>query len=79
MARARSAPELTAGVGWLLNSFMVIIGPKVAHEIQGAVERVGRRIQCVLSGLPGCWSQGATEEAALANIQDAIAEYLRSR
>jgi predicted RNase H-like HicB family nuclease len=27
-------------------------------------------------GLPGCWSQGATEEEALQNIQDAIAEYL---
>ena len=27
-------------------------------------------------GLPGCWSQGATEEEALENIQEAIAEYL---
>jgi predicted RNase H-like HicB family nuclease len=27
-------------------------------------------------GLPGCWSQGATEQEALANIQSAIAEYL---
>jgi predicted RNase H-like HicB family nuclease len=27
-------------------------------------------------GLPGCWSQGETEEEALENIQDAIKEYL---
>jgi predicted RNase H-like HicB family nuclease len=27
-------------------------------------------------GLPGCWSQGATEQEALENIRDAIREYL---
>jgi predicted RNase H-like HicB family nuclease len=27
-------------------------------------------------GLPGCVSQGATEEEALANIADAVREYL---
>lgn len=27
-------------------------------------------------GLPGCWSQGATEAEALENIRDAIREYL---
>jgi predicted RNase H-like HicB family nuclease len=27
-------------------------------------------------GLPGCWSQGATESDALENIQDAISEYI---
>jgi predicted RNase H-like HicB family nuclease len=26
--------------------------------------------------LPGCWSEGDTEEEALTNIQDAIREYL---
>ena len=27
-------------------------------------------------GLPGCWSQGTIEEEALANIRDAIHEYV---
>jgi len=27
-------------------------------------------------GLPGCWSQGATEAEALENITEAIREYL---
>jgi predicted RNase H-like HicB family nuclease len=27
-------------------------------------------------GLPGCWSQGETEEEALENIKDAIETYL---
>ena len=27
-------------------------------------------------GLPGCWSQGSTEDEAVENIKSAIAEYL---
>lgn len=34
----------------------------------------GYAVWCL--GLPGCWSQGATEEEALENIKDAIATYL---
>jgi predicted RNase H-like HicB family nuclease len=30
-------------------------------------------------GLPGCWSQGATEAEALAAIREAIPEYLAAR
>ena len=30
-------------------------------------------------GLPGCWSQGATEAEAVVNIADAIREYLAAR
>ncbi|MDI6781217.1 MAG: type II toxin-antitoxin system HicB family antitoxin [bacterium] len=33
----------------------------------------GYSISC--PGLPGCWSQGKTEQEALENIRDAIAEY----
>ena len=29
-------------------------------------------------GLPGCWSQGETEEEALENIKDAIESYLKT-
>ena len=34
----------------------------------------GYTVHC--PALRGCWSQGATEEEALANIRSAIAEYL---
>lgn len=30
-------------------------------------------------GLPGCWSEGATEDEALRNIREAIHEYLAVR
>jgi predicted RNase H-like HicB family nuclease len=36
----------------------------------------GYSVSC--PGLPGCWSQGKTEEEALANIQIAIHEYVEA-
>jgi predicted RNase H-like HicB family nuclease len=36
----------------------------------------GYSVSC--PGLPGCWSQGFTEEEALANIQIAIREYVEA-
>lgn len=34
----------------------------------------GYSVSC--PGLPGCWSQGDTEEEGLTNIKDAIQEYM---
>jgi predicted RNase H-like HicB family nuclease len=41
-----------------------------------AVYRTDEGISVTVPALPGCWSEGDTEEEALANIQDAIREYL---
>ena len=41
-----------------------------------ALKRSEEGFSVSVPGLPGCWSQGATEEEALANIKDAIREYL---
>jgi predicted RNase H-like HicB family nuclease len=35
-------------------------------------------LSCSCPGLPGCWSQGETEEEALANIQIATREYVKA-
>jgi predicted RNase H-like HicB family nuclease len=41
-----------------------------------ALEKTDEGISVWVPGLPGCWSQGATEDEALVNIEDAIREYL---
>jgi predicted RNase H-like HicB family nuclease len=41
-----------------------------------ALQRSDEGISVSVPGLPGCWSQGATEEEALDSIRDAIREYL---
>ena len=44
-----------------------------------ALEQTEEGFSVHVPGLPGCWSQGATEQEALENIQDAIREYLFAR
>jgi predicted RNase H-like HicB family nuclease len=40
------------------------------------LHRTDEGISVSVPALPGCWSEGDTEEEALANIQDAIQECL---
>ncbi len=43
---------------------------------QVILHRTDEGISVSVPALPGCWSEGDTEEDALANIRDAIDEYL---
>ena len=40
------------------------------------LHRTEEGISVSVLGLPGCWSEGDTEEEALENIRDAIREYV---
>lgn len=44
------------------------------YQVKLNKTNLGYAIWC--PALPGCWTLGATEEEALANIKDAIKDYL---
>ena len=41
-----------------------------------ALHKTDEGFSVSVPGMPGCWSQGDTEEEAIANIEAAIHEYL---
>jgi len=47
---------------------------KMEYRVKLEKTEEGYAVWC--PGLPGCWSQGATEDEALENIKDAIKTYL---
>jgi predicted RNase H-like HicB family nuclease len=49
-------------------------GETVRYKVELIKSEEGYAVGC--PDLPGCWSQGNTEEEALANIKSAITEYL---
>ena len=52
-------------------------GEAVKHRVSLRKTEEGYSVSC--AGLPGCWSQAATEEEALDNVRSAIEEYLKAR
>ena len=49
---------------------------EVPLQYKVALHRSEEGFAASVPGLPGCWSQGATEAEALENIRVAIVEYL---
>lgn len=41
-----------------------------------AIQRTSEGVTVSVPALPGCWSEGTTEDEAVANVQDAIRDYL---
>jgi predicted RNase H-like HicB family nuclease len=46
----------------------------MAYRVELCQSHEGFSVSC--PELPGCWSQGATEDEALVNMQIAICEYI---
>jgi len=61
-------------IGWLWFDGFIDDGTK-RMKYRVVLKRTDEGYSVSCPGLPGCWSQGATEAEAIANIRDAIAEY----
>ena len=51
-------------------------GEDLSMKYKVALQHGDEGYSVSVPGLPGCWSQGATEAEALENIAEAIREYL---
>ncbi len=51
-------------------------GCKVRYKVN--IKKTDEGYAVWVPGLPGCWSQGKTEEEAIENIKDAIKVYLET-
>jgi predicted RNase H-like HicB family nuclease len=67
-------PDLSPGWRAIVSDRQVSEAMKVKVAIYPSEEGFSVSVP----GLPGCWSQGATEAEALANIVEAIREYLEA-
>jgi predicted RNase H-like HicB family nuclease len=56
------------------NSFETSQGVTMTYKVELIKTEEGYTVGC--PDLPGCWSEGNTEEEAIENIKDAIREYV---
>ena len=54
----------------------ILKGKEAQMNYKIAIHRTDEGLSVSVPALPGCWSEGDTEEEALANIRDPIREYL---
>lgn len=54
----------------------MLAAEEVGMKYKVALHRSDEGISVSVPALPGCWSEGDTEDEALANIRDAIQEHL---
>ena len=62
-------------VQWLWALPLRTIKDRMSMKYRVVLRRSDEGYSVSCPGLPGCWSQGATEAEAIENIRDAIAEY----
>ena len=61
---------------WPSRAGLAILSWEVSMRYQVVLHRTEEDISVSVPALPGCWSEGETDEEALANIRDAIDDYL---
>jgi predicted RNase H-like HicB family nuclease len=59
-----------------LSGRQAILNSEGLMKYKIAIHKSDEGFSVSVPGLPGCWSQGATEPEALENIRDAIRDYL---
>ncbi len=68
--------QLKNGIVMLKYHFTNFFMEQIDMIYKIALHKSDEGVAVSVPGLPGCWSQGENEEEAIANIREAISDYL---